>query len=224
MILLDDDMLFIGSHVGDSQLVELGLPKNRTPTMEVRQRFNNIGPILDFSIMDLGKSGSEVGAATTTHEFSSGQARIIASCGAYESGSLQSIRSGIGLDDLGLLHEMANVKRMFPLHVEKINLAGTIADDTLVVSFLNETRVFKFDKSGDIEELAEFMNFPMNEPTLLAANCAGGIVHVSNVAVRLIDAESGMVTAMWSAGDTPDEGQITAVSANENLKIGRAHV
>lgn len=219
MILLDDDMLFIGSHVGDSQLVKLLFPRNRPPTVEIAQTFNNIGPILDFSIMDLGQSGTEVGATTKTHEFSSGQARIVASCGAYETGSLQSIRSGIGLNDYGLLGEMVNIKAMFPLNLSSVTVGGSIVDDILVVSFLNETRVFKFDEEGEIEELPEFMNFPMNEPTLLAANCATGIVHVSNTAVRLIDPESGMVTAMWEPAEQAGGEPITAVSANDNVLL-----
>lgn len=227
MIPLGNDMLFIGSHIGDQQLWKLNCPTNKVPYIELLQELDNMGPVLDFSIMDLGHPGVEVGATTKTQEFSSGQARIVAGCGVYESGSLQSIRSGVGLDDFGMIGEMDNVKGIFALHVEKLNVASSIVDDTLVISSKAGTRVFRIYKDGVLEELAEFMNFPMDEETLLAKNIGAGILHVSPTTVRIIDPD-GMVMSMWGDDDNRKaKDRITSVSANEStvlLCFGGSHL
>lgn len=227
MIPLVNDMLFIGSHIGGQQLWKLNFPMNKVPYIELLQELDNMGPVLDFSIMDLGHPGVEVGATTKTHEFSSGQARIVAGCGAYESGSLQSIRSGVGLDDFGMIGTMDNVKGIFALHVDKLNVGGSIVDDTLVISSKTGTRVFKIYKDGVLEELAEFMNFPMDEETLLAKNIGAGILHVSPTTVRVIDPD-GIVILMWGDDDKHKaKDRITSVSANESavlLCFGGSHL
>lgn len=228
MVPLGNDLLFIGSHIGDQQLWKLNFPTNKVPYIELLQELDNMGPVLDFSIMDLGHPGVEVGATTKTHEFSSGQARIVAGCGAYESGSLQSIRSGVGLDDFGMIGEIDNVKGIFALHVEKLNVAGSIVDDTLVISSKTGTRVFRIYKDGVLEELAEFMNFPMEDETLLVKNVGAGILHVSPTTVRLIDPDSGMVVSTWGDDDNhKPKDRITSVSANESavlLCFGGSHL
>ena len=94
MIYLDNGYVFIGSHQGDSQVIRL-LEKK----IDVVQTFPNIAPVLDFTIMDMGNRAGE----SQTNEFSSGQARIVTGSGAFQDGSLRSVRSGVGLEEQGLL-------------------------------------------------------------------------------------------------------------------------
>jgi len=93
--------------------------------------------------------------------------------------------------------------------------------DTLVVSFVDETRVFRFSAEGEVEEVDDYKAFSLSEGTLLATNVPNDrVIQVTRTAVRLIDWESDMVVSDW----IPEDGQaITAVSANEHnvvLSIG----
>jgi len=87
----------------------------------------------------------------------------------------------------------------------------------LVVSFVEETRIFKFDNAGDIEELDDFMGFALNQRTIIAHNIMGDrFLQVTPTAVRLVDADSGTVIAE----SCPDDGfTITMASANQDLLI-----
>ena len=208
LIYLDGGYVFLGSHQGDSQLIQI-----REKTIEVIQTFSNIAPILDFTIMDMGSRTGE----GQTNEYSSGQARIVTGSGAFNDGSLRSVRSGVGLEDLGVLAEMEHISDIFALRS-----SGTAEQvDTLIVSFVDETRVFRFSAEGEVEEVNEYKAFSLSEGTLLALNVSNDrVIQVTRSAVRLIDWESEMVVSEWAPAD---EQAITAVSANEHnvvLSIG----
>ncbi|KAK0663036.1 mono-functional DNA-alkylating methyl methanesulfonate N-term-domain-containing protein [Cercophora samala] len=190
LVYLGNEMLFVASHYGDSQLFQLDLSADKPadkPFLTLIQAISNIGPIMDFAVMDMGNRGGE--DSQLGNEYSSGQARLVCGSGVYKDGSLRSVRSGVGLEDVGLLLE-----------------------DTLVVSFLTETRVFRFDSEGGVEEVGEFMGFWLDCQTLLARNLAGGmILQVTTKGVVLVDAESGVTVATW----TP-QGQNTITNASAN--------
>ena len=94
LVHLDAGYVFVGSHQGDSQVVRITGEK----PLEVTQTFANIAPILDFTIMDMGNRSGEGQA----NEYSSGQVRFVTGSGAYQDGSLRSVRSGVGLEDEGV--------------------------------------------------------------------------------------------------------------------------
>ena len=200
LVYLGGGVLFVGSHQGDSQVLQIG-----NGSIEVIQTISNIAPILDFTIMDLGNRTSE----SQTHEFSSGQARIITGSGAFDDGTLRSVRSGVGMEELGVLGEMEHITDLWGLQVRS---SGSFLD-TLVVTFVDETRVFRFSDDGEVEELNEFLGLTLSEPTLLVANLPGGkILQVTERSVLMADVE-GVVTFNW----LPPNGQIiTAASANDN--------
>ncbi|KFY68099.1 hypothetical protein V497_00039 [Pseudogymnoascus sp. VKM F-4516 (FW-969)] len=205
MVCLENDLLFIGSHDGDSQVVQLDLDAN---TAEVVQTLDNIAPIVDFTVMDMGSRSEEARA----NEFSSGQARIVTGSGAFQEGGLRSVRSGVGLEDIGLLGEMDNVKGVYTLQTNNSEF-----QDTLVISFSTETRVFRFDSQGEVEEVEEFLGLSFEEHTLLAANVSNGrILQITPSKALLIDSESGVAVASWQPG--PGE-IITAAASNENYAL-----
>ncbi|KAF4537245.1 UV-damaged DNA binding [Lasiodiplodia theobromae] len=158
---------------------------------EVVQTFHNIAPILDFTIMDMGNRSGE----GQSNEYSSGQARIVTGSGAFKDGSLRSVRSGVGLEDQ----------------------ASEDFDDTLLVSLINESRVFCFDADGQVEEVEDFKGLQLAESTLLASNVPGGrLLQVTESAVRLTDLENGMVVSEWNA---PAGQMITDVDSNDRFVI-----
>ncbi|KAI9705477.1 MAG: hypothetical protein M1836_006232 [Candelina mexicana] len=212
LIYLDNGYLFVGSHQGDSQVIRLG-----EKSIEAVQVFPNIAPILDFTIMDMGSRGGD----DQTNEFSSGQARIVTGSGAFKDGSLRSVRSGVGMEEQGLLGEMEHINDLFSL-----KSTGT-SDfvDTLVVSFVDETRVFQFSSDGDVEEVEECHGLSLSEGTLLATNVPSHrLLQITTSTVRLLELESGMLISDWTS---PDGQAITAASANDQtvvLSVGGTNV
>lgn len=198
LVYLDAGHIFVGSHQGDSQVIRI-----QERSMEVIQSFSNIAPILDFTIMDMGNRSGE----GQTNEYSSGQARIVTGSGAWKDGSLRSVRSGVGLEDLGMLGEMRNATDVFSVQSNPSS-AGA---DTLIVTFIDETRVFRFSDDGEVEEVADFAGLSLNQQTLHAASLPQGhLLQVTGSSARLTDMESGMTVSEW----TPSNGQaITAVSS-----------
>lgn len=204
LVYLDEGRIFVGSNQGDSQIIQI-----RERGLNVVQTFPNIAPILDFTVMDMGNRSSDA----PVNEFSSGQARIVTGSGVFKDGSLRSVRSGVGLEDLGAIGEMgASISALFSVRSSR---ASTGQADTLIVSFVSHTRIFVFDPEGQVEEVDEFQGFDLSETTLYAGNLDDGrAVQVTSSAIFLTDAESGMVTDTWrSPGDT----SITSVAANSNV-------
>ncbi|KAJ5647867.1 hypothetical protein N7490_004239 [Penicillium lividum] len=205
LVYLGGGVLFVGSHQGDSQVLRIG-----SGGFETIQTLSNIAPILDFTVMDLGNRNNE----SYTHEFSSGQARIVTGSGAFDDGTLRSVRSGVGMEDLGILGEMDHITDLWGLQTEA---SGDILD-TLLVTFVDETRVFRFSTDGEVEELESFLGLSLDESTLLAANLPGGrILQVTEKRALVADLESGMVTFHWTS---PAQKAITAASAsNDHLVL-----
>ncbi|KAF2800100.1 hypothetical protein K505DRAFT_370506 [Melanomma pulvis-pyrius CBS 109.77] len=201
LVYLDAGYIFVGSHQGDSQVIKIA-----EKSMDVVQTFSNIAPILDFTIMDMGNRSSQ----GQTNEYSSGQARIVTGSGAYQDGSLRSVRSGVGLEDLGVLGEMEHISNLFGL---KSNSSSDFVD-TLLVTFINESRLFHFDSQGEVEEVEEFAGLSLAETTLAVSNISQGrVVQITNSHVRITDLDGGMIVSEWS----PSNNQtITAASTNDN--------
>jgi len=202
LVYLDEGRIFVGSNQGDSQIIQI-----REQGLDVLQTFSNIAPILDFTVMDMGNRSSDA----PVNEFSSGQARIVTGSGAFKDGSLRSVRSGVGLEDLGTIGDMgAPVSALFSLR----SSASSELADTLIASFVNSTRIFVFDPEGEVEEVEAFQGFDLSESTLYAGNLDDGrAVQVTSSAVLLTDAESGMVTDTWR---TAENTSVTSVAASSN--------
>jgi DNA damage-binding protein 1 len=206
LVYMGGNMLFLGSHHGDSQLLGLDIEKK---TVHLIQTVSSIAPILDFAIMDMG---NREGDSQLGNEFSSGQARIVAGCGVHQNGSLRSVRSGVGLEDIGILDELENVRGLFSLRSY-----GSHKVDTLVISFLTDTRVFRFDMDGGIEEVSSLYGLILDQHTLLASNLSSGhLLQITPAAAILLDPESGITVNTWKA---PNGASITSASANDHWAL-----
>ncbi|KAL8997615.1 MAG: hypothetical protein Q9169_003162 [Polycauliona sp. 2 TL-2023] len=201
LVYLGNGLAFVGSHQGDSQVIRLQEKKFQT-----LQTLPNIAPILDFTIMDLGNRSGE----THSNEYSSGQARIVTGSGAFGDGSLRSIRSGVGIEEQGLLGDMENILDLHPLSSHGQGKPANI----LAVAFADETRVFHFLADGEVEEQEDLMGLSLAEGSLYISNLPNNrLLQVTRSQVRIADLESGMITAEWSA---QDGDAITVASANNN--------
>lgn len=67
------------------QLIKLNLqPDSKGSYVEVLERYVNLGPIVDFSVVDLERQG---------------QGQVVTCSGAYKDGSLRIVRNGIGINE-----------------------------------------------------------------------------------------------------------------------------
>lgn len=200
LVYLEEGFVFVGSHSGDSQIVQI-VPGG----VNVVQSFPNIAPILDFSIMDLGR-GTEGGP---TSDFSSGQARIVTASGAWQDGSIRSVRSGVGMEEIGTIAELNHITDLWALS----STGFTDSQDTLVVTFVNETKVLRFNADESLEELDDFAHFELSQPTLFARNLPDQrALQVCESGLRVTDISSNTLLLQWRPLDSG--AKVTTAAAN----------
>ncbi|KAI9848027.1 MAG: hypothetical protein M1837_001129 [Sclerophora amabilis] len=205
LVSLGNGFMFVASHQGDSKVVKIDEKKGSVQDV---QSMSNIAPVLDFAVMDMGSGGEE----GQTNEYSSGQARIVTGSGAFQDGSLRSVRSGVGLEELGILGNIGGIRDMFSLR----STGAQRYVDTLVASFVGETRVFRFGSEGEVEEVGDYKGFDLSESTMVAANVLNEqILQVTASSVRLVDTEGGTILSEW----TPAKGQTITDSAANDDKV-----
>lgn len=206
LVYMGNNMLFLASHHGDSQLLRVDIDSR---TMVLIKTLSNNAPILDFAIMDMGNRD---GDSQFGNAFSSGQARVVAGCGAYRDGSLRSIRSGVGLEDAGILDEIQGARGIFALRSH-----GSDKVDTLAISFISSTRILRFDPDGGIEELGAFQGMHLDSETLFAADLPDGqLLQITSRSATLLNAERAAPLSRWTA---PQGSIITAASANQKWAL-----
>ena len=80
MTYLDNGYVYIGSRLGDSQLVRLNSEQDSQGSyVTVVDTFTNLGPILDMCVVDLERQG---------------QGQLVTCSGGFKEGSLRIIRNG----------------------------------------------------------------------------------------------------------------------------------
>ncbi|KAF9543117.1 DNA damage-binding protein 1a [Mortierella hygrophila] len=195
LVYLDNDHAFVGSHLGDSQLVQLHEnPDEQGEYVEIMETFTNIAPVLDFEVVDLEGQG---------------QGQIVACSGAFKDGSLRIVRNGVGINDRAVL-ELPGIKGLWSL---KENLDAT-TEDTLVMSFLNSTRVVRVTPDSEMvqEELDGFLS---DTATLLCGNAqAGLLIQVTEESVRLIAPPQHIQAGLISEWKPPAGELISIASMN----------
>uniref|UniRef100_A0AAQ6INT7 DNA damage-binding protein 1 n=1 Tax=Anabas testudineus TaxID=64144 RepID=A0AAQ6INT7_ANATE len=148
---LDNGVVFVGSRLGDSQLVKLNVDSNDQGSyVAVMETFTNLGPIVDMCVVDLERQG---------------QGQLVTCSGAFKEGSLRIIRNGIGIHEHASI-DLPGIKGLWPLRSE----AGRETDDMLVLSFVGQTRVLML--SGEEVEETELPGFVDNQQTFYCGNVA----------------------------------------------------
>ncbi|RMZ76327.1 hypothetical protein DV738_g4959, partial [Chaetothyriales sp. CBS 135597] len=212
LVYLDAGCVFVGSFLGDSQLVRIV-----EGGVDVLQTLPSIAPILDFSIIDLGRGANAPGGAS---DFSSGQARIVAACGAWQDGSIRSVRSGVSIDEIAFLTELPNITDLWALNT----YAPAGQHDTIVLAFVDETKVLRLEDDSTLAELDDFYHFNLAEPTLLAANVPDRkVLQVSETGVRVVDLESSMLLMEWTPLHQGAKITAAAASSEHVLVVEAGH-
>lgn len=95
---LDNGVVFVGSRLGDSQLIRLSGEATETGSyVTVLDLYTNLGPIVDMVVVDLERQG---------------QGQLVTCSGAYREGSLRVIRNGIGIQEHAQI-DLAGIKVSF---------------------------------------------------------------------------------------------------------------
>ncbi|KAI8822007.1 DNA damage-binding protein 1a-like protein [Fimicolochytrium jonesii] len=180
---LSHSYTFVGSHFGDSQLVQLSQqPNGRGNFVEVVRDFQNLAPITDFCVVDVEKQG---------------QGQVVACCGGYKDGSLRVVRNGVGIEVLGSLNDVPDLTGIWSLR----SSFDSKVDDALVLSFVGETRLQAKDEEGDLGpvEGADCGGFRVGESTLACGNIVGDrIVQVTSTTVLVLACKTWQLLFTWS--------------------------
>ncbi|GAB6033172.1 DNA damage-binding protein 1a [Chamberlinius hualienensis] len=186
---LDNGVVYIGSRLGDSQLIKLNIEANETGSyVEVMDVFTNLGPIVDMCVVDLDRQG---------------QGQLVTCSGGYKEGSLRVIRNGIGIQEHASI-DLAGIKGIWSLRV------NSIYDNTLVLSFVGQTRVLMLN--GEEVEEADLPGFNNQYQTFHACNVTGNqLIQVTAAFVRLVSGDGKSVASEWRP---PSDKHIGVVGCN----------
>ncbi|XP_068599579.1 DNA damage-binding protein 1 [Brachionichthys hirsutus] len=199
---LDNGVVFVGSRLGDSQLVKLNIDSNEQGSyVAVMETFTNLGPIVDMCVVDLERQG---------------QGQLVTCSGAFKEGSLRIIRNGIGIHEHASI-DLPGIKGLWPLRSE----AGRDTDDMLVLSFVGQTRVLML--SGEEVEETELPGFVDNQQTFYCGNVAHQqLIQITSGSVRLVLQDSKALVSEWKE---PQGRNISVAACNHTqvvLAVGRA--
>ncbi|KAM9409279.1 DNA damage-binding protein 1 [Pholidichthys leucotaenia] len=199
---LDNGVVFVGSRLGDSQLVKLSVDNNEQGSyVAVMETFTNLGPIVDMCVVDLERQG---------------QGQLVTCSGAFKEGSLRIIRNGIGIHEHASI-DLPGIKGLWPLRSE----AGRETDDMLVLSFVGQTRVLML--SGEEVEETELPGFVDNQQTFYCGNVAHQqLIQITSGSVRLVLQDSKALVSEWKE---PQGRNISVAACNHTqvvLAVGRA--
>lgn len=198
---LDNGVVFVGSRLGDSQLVKLNVDSNDQGSyVAVMETFTNLGPIVDMCVVDLERQG---------------QGQLVTCSGAFKEGSLRIIRNGIGIHEHASI-DLPGIKGLWPLRSE----SGRNTDDMLVLSFVGQTRVLML--SGEEVEETELPGFVDNQQTFFCGNVAHQqLIQITSASVRLVTQDSKALVSEWKE---PQGRNISVASCNSTqvvLAVGR---
>ncbi|PKU29273.1 hypothetical protein llap_20423 [Limosa lapponica baueri] len=199
---LDNGVVFVGSRLGDSQLVKLNVDSNEQGSYVVAmETFTNLGPIVDMCVVDLERQG---------------QGQLVTCSGAFKEGSLRIIRNGIGIHEHASI-DLPGIKGLWPLRSD----SQRETDNTLVLSFVGQTRVLMLN--GEEVEETELTGFVDDQQTFFCGNVAHQqLIQITSASVRLVSQEPKALVSEWKE---PNGKNISVASCNSNqvvVAVGRA--
>ncbi|KAJ6840719.1 DNA damage-binding protein 1a [Iris pallida] len=202
---LDNGVVYVGSSYGDSQLIKLNLqPDAKGSYVEVLEKYVNLGPIVDFCVVDLERQG---------------QGQVVTCSGAYKDGSLRVVRNGIGINEQASV-ELQGIKGLWSLR----SSTNDPHDTFLVVSFISETRILAMNMEDELEE-TEIEGFYAQAQTLFCQNAINDqLVQVTANSVRLVSSTSRELLNQWTAPSGFSVNVATANASQVLLATGGGHL
>ncbi|CAM0881522.1 unnamed protein product [Alopecurus aequalis] len=202
---LDSGLVYIGSKFGDSQLIKLNNQADASGSfVEILEQYMNIGPIVDFCVVDLERQG---------------QGQVITCSGAQKDGSIRTIRNGIVITNQASV-KLQGIKGLWSL---KSSLNDPY-DTFLVLTFINETRFLAMNKENELAE-TDIEGFDSETQTLVCGSAIQNqLIQVTTKSVRLVSSTSRDLLDQWFA---PTGYSVNVAAANASqvlLATGGFHL
>ncbi|XP_059156437.1 DNA damage-binding protein 1-like [Physella acuta] len=194
ILYLDNGVVFLGSHLGDSQLVKLNSKRDSSGSyVQVMETFVNLGPIVDMVVVDLERQG---------------QGQLVTCSGAFKEGSLRIIRNGIGINEHASI-DLPGIKGIWPLRV------NSELDNTIVMSFVGQSRVLQL--TGEEVEETELPGFDGDHQTFICTNvCFNQILQITQASMRLLSSTPGGLASEWKH---PEGRNISLACCNQSQVV-----
>lgn len=192
---LDNSILYVGSKLGDSQLIKLlSDPDENGSYVQVCESHTNLGPIIDMCLVDLEKQG---------------QGQLVTCSGHAKDGSIRIVRNGIGINESSNL-TVEGIKGVWSLKIGK----NQIKDNYLFLTFVDESYLWLCEDDGEFDNIVAEDGFLRNDRTVCCTNVAHNqIIQVTLFRIRLIDATSKALIDEWKL---PGDDGIYKCSNNMN--------
>mmetsp|Transcript_40860 Transcript_40860/g.102893 ORF Transcript_40860/g.102893 Transcript_40860/m.102893 type:complete len:1012 (-) Transcript_40860:694-3729(-) len=194
---LDNGVVFVGSAFGDSQLIRLHAePQEDDETfVEVLETVTNLGPIVDFTVVDLDGQG---------------QGQVVTCSGAFNDGSLRLIRNGIGINEQASL-DVPGVKGVWSMCA---NATPGAYHQFLCLTFIGITHFLALE-DGEIG-ITSVPGFRTDTQTLYCGDaCLNQMVQVTKDKVLLIDSKTRELVAQYA----PPAGQSILVASGNLVQL-----
>lgn len=195
---LDNAMVFIGSKLGDSQLIRLLVePDENGSFIQVCETYTNLGPITDMCLVDLEKQG---------------QGQLVTCSGHLKDGTLRIIRNGIGLNEKSSI-DLASIRGVWSLKIGERH----VKDNYILITFLIDSFLWLCEDDGDFYNCVEDDGFDRNIRTVLCANVAHDlIIQVTQTHIRVICSITKKLLDKWSP---PSNRAIYKTSHTHNVIV-----
>eukprot|EP00002_Diphylleia_rotans_P040562 TRINITY_DN9649_c0_g1_i1.p1 TRINITY_DN9649_c0_g1~~TRINITY_DN9649_c0_g1_i1.p1 ORF type:complete len:1095 (+),score=207.57 TRINITY_DN9649_c0_g1_i1:90-3374(+) len=192
MCYLDSGFVYVGSLLGDSQLIRLHDTKDESDSyLEVVSKYESLGPIVDFAVVELEKGG---------------QSQIITCSGSQETGALKVIQNGIGINELASV-DLPSIQGVWSFELPKEDSSSWY----LLASFAEQSYLLMME-DNQLQD-GNISGFDFTVRTLY-----GGLVDFNQIlqvtenAAQLVDSVTFEAVATWQ-----EPGQkLTLCSANQN--------
>jgi DNA damage-binding protein 1 len=247
---LDHGLVFCGSTLGDSQLVQIhdepipveeeymeddaALELGETTYLSVEEEYTHLGPIVDFDLVPMAGSNRSEGV----------QSRVVTASGSSKSGSLRVVQNGIGMKEYASV-ELSGIQNMWSLR-QKFD---DTRDAYLVQSFVGETRVLgvtsaetsaetseqggdamkEDEPAGDSNEMMtdEEVGGTLEEVFLPGLESSASTLFVTNVVgdlfLQITETQLRLANAAGEVLDTIEpQNQMTVATANEAGQVAVA--
>ncbi|EGD72266.1 hypothetical protein PTSG_00286 [Salpingoeca rosetta] len=180
---LDNSVVFVGSVVGDSQVVKLETDDDNQNKIIVLDTHENIGSVLDMCSLP---------------QASFGETRLVTASGAGKDGSLRVIQRGVNITSSATV-QLDDLQRVWVLTKPSGEAEAATEESFLALSFAGGLAFLQFEG----EELCGFeVPSAPSDPALLCSNVAENQwLFVTEDEVVLVCAETLARVAEWKAAE-----------------------
>ncbi|KAG7088601.1 hypothetical protein E1B28_012575 [Marasmius oreades] len=195
---LDNQVVFIGSHHGDSQVIKIhaqSISSDDKPTLEIPPRVGTVpkgalekgkGRAIDedddvftngrvvsnrgayLTVLQTFKNIAPILDAVLTDVDGSGQPQIVTCSGGANTGSVNVVRMGADFDELAAVTGLENVTNVWPIRTSFRSLTHS----HIVVSTLDETHIFRITSGETLSRVEAVNSFVLDEATICVKNVA----------------------------------------------------